>query len=249
MLETGHVIDGIDAITVTAEPIYPDQRATIDRAFASRTYSIYGTREFGMIAAESPLETGLHVNPLNAMVEILLPDGSPAPPGTPGQVVVTDTLNRAMPLIRYRIGDVAAMLPMGKWGLPRLEIVAGRETDFVVSTDGRFISGAALTLISAPGIAQLQYIQSLDGRLTVNYVKTGACTSEGLRELQSKISAVVGEDLPLSLVEVNHIGLLPSGKLQYVRSDLSRQRLAVTYHPGQPPLFTSPVASTAAPAS
>jgi phenylacetate-CoA ligase len=133
----------------------------------------------------------LHVNPLNALVEILLPDGSPAPPGVPGQVVVTDMLNWTMPLIRYRIGDVAAMLAVGKLRLPRLEIVAGRETDFVVTPDDRFVSGASLTLISAPGIAQLQYVQSLDGRLTVNYVKTSDCTSVDVQELRSKISAVV----------------------------------------------------------
>ena len=212
---------------MTAEAIYPDQRAVIDRAFGCRTHAIYGTREFGMIAAESPIEPGLQLNPLNALVEILLPDGTPAPPGVPGQVVVTDVLNRAMPLIRYRIGDVAALLPTGKLGLPRLEIVAGRETDFVVTADDRFISGASLTLISAPGISQLQYVQAADGRLTVKYVTASSCPPESLVELRSKIAGIVGPTVALELVEVKAIELLPSGKLQYVHSELSRRRLAM----------------------
>ena len=64
-----------------------------------------------------------------------------------GAVLVTDLLNGAMPLIRYRIGDMAAWAdgpcPCGR-GLPRLERVAGRVTDFLVGADGRLVSGVYL---------------------------------------------------------------------------------------------------------
>ena len=47
-----------------------------------------------------------------------------------GDVIVTDLLNRAMPLIRYRIGDVAALSPASRCrcgrALPRLSRVEGR---------------------------------------------------------------------------------------------------------------------------
>ena len=58
-----------------------------------------------------------------------------AKPGELGQVLVTDLLNLAMPLIRYRIGDMAIYdetpCKCGR-SLPRLKKVAGRVTDFLV---------------------------------------------------------------------------------------------------------------------
>lgn len=227
MTESGVKVPGIAAVTVTAEPIYSDQRAHIERAFGCRVYSIYGTREFGMIAAESPVEPGLHVNPLNALVEVILPDGSPAPPGVPGQVVVTDMLNRAMPLIRYRIGDVAAMIPDGTTRLPRLDIVAGRETDFVVTPDGRFISGAALTLISCEGISQIQYLQHTAAEVKVRYVRDVNKQKVEIQLLRDKIKNVVGNGVDIHFEEVPEIPILPSGKIKYVESEVSRKLLAV----------------------
>lgn len=228
VLESGQSAPPVRATTVTAEPISEMQRQVIDRAFHCRTYSIYGTREFGMIAAESPLEPGLQVNPLNALVEVLRPDGSSAHPGEPGQVVVTDLLNRAMPLIRYRIGDVASTREPGKLGLPRLDLVGGRETDFIVTPEGRFVSGASLTLITAPGIAQLQYRQDLERRLTVNYIPTADFNTAALLELERNLRDVIGPEMSYEFNAVDSIPLLPSGKLQYVHSEISRKHMAVS---------------------
>ena len=60
---------------------------------------IYGAREFGFMAAEAPGREGLHVNPFNCIIEFLRADGSPAKPGEHGQIVVTDLLNKGMPLL------------------------------------------------------------------------------------------------------------------------------------------------------
>src|SRR5205085_4074529 len=74
-------------------------------------------------------------------------------------------LNYAMPLIRYRIGDLgswaAGACPCGR-GLPRLERVAGRVTDFLVGTDGRLVSGvflATYVVAQRPSLGQVQIRQ------------------------------------------------------------------------------------------
>ena len=68
-------------------------------------------------------------------VEVLRPDGSPARAGEVGMVVVTDLVNRAMPIIRYQVGDTAALASgqcrCGR-GLPLLDSIAGRVADYVV---------------------------------------------------------------------------------------------------------------------
>jgi phenylacetate-CoA ligase len=113
-------------------------------------------------------------------------------------------------------------------GLPRIDIVGGRETDFVVTPDGRFISGASLTLVSAPGIAQLQYIQSSEDTVMIRYVRTTGFSESSLVELKRRVADILGGELRFQLEEVKEIPLLPSGKLQYVYSDVARRRLAVS---------------------
>src|SRR5215469_8001465 len=104
-------------------------------------------------------------------VEIETPNG-PAAPGETGSILVTDLLNYAMPLIRYRIGDLGAWAagtcPCGR-GLPRLEKVAGRVTDFLVGCDGRLVSGvylATYVVAQRPSLGQVQIHQRKAGRLT-----------------------------------------------------------------------------------
>src|SRR5207244_11937336 len=110
---------------------------------------------------ECPEHSGLHVNADGVLIEIVA-GGRPAPPGTPGAIVVTDLSNFAMPLIRYQIGDVGVLAdracPCGR-GLPLLESIEGREADYVVTADGRLVSGISLTenfALMVPGIAHLQ---------------------------------------------------------------------------------------------
>jgi len=225
--DQGLVPPRLEAISVTAEAIGAVERETVEQAFRAPVYSMYGTREFGMLSAECPAHAGMHLNPLSTIVEILGPDGEPAPPGEPGQVVVTDLLNRAMPLIRYRIGDVGVMregfCACGNQ-TPVLDIAAGRETDFIITGDGRWISGASITLVNSPGVARLQYVQKEPGELTVRYQPTGAYDSATLHALEEKLVEVFGAGFRFNYERVEDIPLTPSGKFVYVFSEAARRR-------------------------
>src|SRR5262249_44155697 len=101
-------------------------------------------------------------------LEIETPEGQAAP-GQTGTILVTDLLNYAMPLIRYRIGD------LGSWAcgrcscgraLPRLEQVTGRVTDFLVGCDGQLVSGvflATYVVAQRPSLGQVQIRQDRPG--------------------------------------------------------------------------------------
>ena len=229
--KNGIVTPKLQGVTLTAEPISDEQKMEIEAAFQCPAYSIYGTREFGFIAGECPLRRSMYVNPLNVIVEVLATDGSPARLGENGQVVVTDLRNLAMPLIRYRIGDIAALLPndeSGCRGLPRLEISAGRETDLIVTPDGRYVSGASITLVSSPNIRQLQYRQTEVERLVIRYVPSGPVSDSEFDGLRTKLADVFGTEMQFVFEEVDDIPRSQSGKFVYVYSEVSRQRLAVT---------------------
>ncbi|MEK6235678.1 MAG: hypothetical protein N2C14_13295 [Planctomycetales bacterium] len=227
---TGRAAPNLRAVTVTAESMTEEQRRQAESVFECPVHRIYGTREFGFLAAECEDRRGMRINPLNAVVEFIAPDGSPARPGEPGQVVVTDLLNRATPLIRYRIGDVGTLAANSNpqcERFPRMEISAGRETDFIVTPEGKWISGAAITLVHAPGIVEVQYVQEVAERLTVRYVADENFQAESLAELRRRLRETFGDGLDYAFQQVAAIGLTDSGKRQYVRSNVARRALGL----------------------
>jgi phenylacetate-CoA ligase len=152
-------------IIATSMMLLPHERAIIERVFGIKVTDLYGCEEVGLIACECERHEGLHLNVEQVLVEILREDGTPAEPGETGLVVVTDLLNRAMPLIRYRLEDLAeratAPCSCGR-GLPMLRRVVGRTADFLKRRDGSRVAGISLienTLTRIPGIHQMQIVQ------------------------------------------------------------------------------------------
>lgn len=149
--------------------LLPQERQLIERTFSRRVFDRYGCEEVGLIGSECEKHDGLHLNSDHLVVEFLKEDGTPAQPGEFAHITVTDLLNRAMPLIRYRVEDIG--VPSDRFcscgrGLPLMEKVVGRRADFLTAPDGTKVAGISLienTLTRLPGIAQMQIVQqSLD---------------------------------------------------------------------------------------
>jgi phenylacetate-coenzyme A ligase PaaK-like adenylate-forming protein len=158
------------SIVTSAEGLEPEERALVERVFGCPVFNRYGCREVSVIASECLAHTGLHVMAEGLYLEIVQGD-RPAGPEEMGSLLVTDLLNHAMPLIRYRIGDVGSWAegpcPCGR-GLPRLGAVHGRMTDFLVGADGRLVSGvflATYVVAHRPGLGQVQITQTKAGEI------------------------------------------------------------------------------------
>src|SRR5262249_41754766 len=160
---------------------------------------------------------GLHV-------EVVVGD-RPAAPGETGAVLVTDLLNRAMPLIRYRIGDLAAWepgdCPCGR-GLPRLRGVAGRVTDFLVGTDSRLVSGvflATYVVAQRPSLGQVQIHQDQPGRVRYR-IRRGRDfrDPEDLEYLREATRRHLGAAAGVDWEFVEELEAGPSGKYLFSRS-------------------------------
>ena len=122
----------------------PEQREFLEETFGGKVFNRYGCREISLLASECERHTGMHVNSDAVIVEIEPVAGMPE---NVGRVLVTDLLNRSMPLIRYEIGDFASWVdgpacPCGR-SLPRIAQIEGRSTDFLRLPDGTLISGPA----------------------------------------------------------------------------------------------------------
>src|SRR5437867_7666028 len=158
------------------------QLTVIEQGFDCSVTNRYGCEEVSLIACECERHQGLHINADSVHVEILRTDETgaltmPVRPGESGSVVVTDLTNRAMPIIRYQVGDVAVLsdriCSCGR-GLPLLERIEGRDADYIVTPAGQLISGISLTenfALQVPGVVQFQIVQETVGRFLFRLVR------------------------------------------------------------------------------
>jgi phenylacetate-CoA ligase len=186
-----HRITGIEptGIITSSMMLVEHERKTIERVFGRRVFDLYGCEEVGLIGSECERHDGMHLNVEQQVVELLRDSGAPAGPGEAGHIVVTDLLNQAMPLIRYRMEDRADVrarpCPCGR-GLPAIGRIVGRTADFLKRADGARIAGVSLienTLTRIPGIDQMQVVQDELGRIALRVVPGPAFTPDRRREL------------------------------------------------------------------
>jgi phenylacetate-CoA ligase len=207
-------------IIATAMVLHGWQRRIIEEVFRCRVTNRYGCEEVSLIACECERHEGLHVNAEGVYVE-LLRDGRPVPPGEAGSVVVTDLTNRAMPLVRYQVGDVAVWsdrpCSCGR-GLPLLERIEGREADYVVTPSGELISGISLTenfALHVPGLAQLQIVQERRDRFLFRIVRGADFGPDSLRRIAALAAERFGPAVAHRCEYVDAIPSEPSGKYRF----------------------------------
>lgn len=101
------------AVLSSAEPLSDALRSELCRSWRCAVFDHYGLTETGYGGGvECAGQDGYHLREADLYFEVIDPlSGRPALDGTPGEVVFTTLSRRAMPLIRYRTGDVATMLP------------------------------------------------------------------------------------------------------------------------------------------
>lgn len=207
-------------IITSAMVLHGWQRRVIEEVFHCPVTNRYGCEEVSLIACECDRHQGLHVNADGVYVEILR-EGRPARSGEPGSVVVTDLSNRAMPLLRYQVGDVAVLAagrcPCGR-GLPLLERLEGREADYVLTGRGELISGISLTenfACELPGVAQLQIIQETVSHFRFRLVRGPDFGPDTLGRLDALVARRFGPGTGYECEYVDRIPQEASGKYRF----------------------------------
>ncbi|MGZ8291816.1 MAG: phenylacetate--CoA ligase family protein [Telluria sp.] len=213
---------GIRVAFVTSERLYDEQRAQISGAFGCPVANGYGGRDAGFIAHQCPAGS-MHITAEDIVVETIGPDGKPAAPGTAGEIVVTHLATGDYPFIRYRTGDVGVLgdkqCACGR-GLPVLQEIQGRSTDFLVAQDGTIMHGLALVYIlrDLPQVKAFKIVQeSLD--LTRVQVVTEAPLDAAARSaIEAGFKARLGAAVRVDIEQVEAILPEKSGKYRYVVS-------------------------------
>jgi phenylacetate-CoA ligase len=208
-------------IISTSMMLLAHERRVIEAAFGCKVTDRYGCEEVGLIACECEVHNGMHLDIEHLYIEFIRADGSAAPAGEEGAIVITDLLNRGMPFIRYRIEDVGVptdrVCPCGR-GAPLIERVTGRVADYLKRADGSLVAGVSLverTLTAIAGIEQLQVVQSSREEIVLNVVRAADFSAASEAKLLAEFAAVFGPGIAFRPVYLTSIPQERSGKYRF----------------------------------
>jgi len=122
-----------------AEPWTEQMRAALERELGIVALNAYGLSEIvgpGVSAECLEARSGSHVQEDHFMVEVIDPhSGAVLPPGAEGELVFTTLTKEALPMVRYRTGDISALdlapCPCGRTSA-RMARVRGRYDDMLI---------------------------------------------------------------------------------------------------------------------
>jgi phenylacetate-CoA ligase len=157
-----------------AEMLDADTRAFIESTFGVPIFNEYGTVDIASraIAWECERHTGFHINMDAIFLECVDEQGEPVAPGEEGYIVATNLFRYATPMIRYRIGDVGIFSEQpcacGRQ-FPIIQSIVGRSDDFIVLSNGRWISpfSAMHVCYDVPGVKRYKIVQEEHDRIII----------------------------------------------------------------------------------
>ncbi len=213
----------LKAVICTAEKMYPHHRTALEQTFSCPVVDEYGSSENGVIAFQCKLG-GLHMMSDHLAIEFVDETGAPVAEGERGRIVITDLSSYAMPLIRYDIGDVGsasgAVCGCGIT-LPLMEIVEGRQEDFIRTEGGTLVHAAYLCYtLKDDAVREFKMYQKSRESLLVQIVKSPRFTEETQRALEARLRTALGDRIAIRFEYLESIPREVSGKLRYFVSEI-----------------------------
>jgi len=195
-----------------AEPWTEGLREAIEGALGVTAVDIYGLSEVmgpGVSAECVEGRDGAHVNEDHFLVEVVDPEtGQPLPDGAVGELVFTTLTKEALPLLRYRTGDLASLTrepcACGRT-FARMSRVLGRTDDMLIIRGVNvFPSEVERALLAIPELApHYQLVVERPGHLdelTVQVEGKAEATS-----VRKQLHSVLGLTAQVEIVEPGSI--------------------------------------------
>ena len=127
----------VKTIITMGEVLTRSMRRQLEECYSARVYQLYGAAEAMHMAHECIMREGMHVDSERYYLEVR---GRKQPFQGSGSLLITDLLNRVMPLIRYEIGDevqFASHLCDCGDNTPLIRSVKGKHTEIFRTPSGR----------------------------------------------------------------------------------------------------------------
>ncbi len=213
----------VNGIISGSEMLFDKTRESMGKAFRCKCISRYANEEQGFLGQDGYEDNVFQTNRAHYYYEVLKFDkNEPVEGDEVGRIVVTDLKNYSMPLIRYDTGDIGRLAMMTENGrnYQVIKSFGGRKIDMIYNATGNRISPHSITnaMWKFKDINQYQLVQ----KGTMEYMLKINVNEDFHRdhELKDVILHVLGSNARLSIVRVNEIPVLRSGKRKYIVNEM-----------------------------
>jgi phenylacetate-CoA ligase len=206
-------------------------RRKVEAEYGVPFRSAYGLVETSVVAGECPEGGGMHTVMDNFIIEVIDPEtGENLRDGEEGELVITPLNNVAMPLIRYRTGDVGSIIPymLCKCGNThsKISLVRGRVSQFIKVSGRRILPMDVEEVVAfMPGLGdEYQIILDHPGELEKLKIKAEIRPEiQNAENVKKKMEETIRKNLGIE----SEVELVPLGSLG--RSLFKAQRIIKTY--------------------
>ena len=212
-------------IFTTSELITKAEKNFIKSVFDADVFDQFGCVELGRTAWECPSHQGYHIDVESVVMEFIK-DDEQIESNESGEIVYTGLYNYAMPLIRYKIGDIGTpsseKCNCGR-GLPLMSVIEGRKDDFLISNDGDKISPRIIgeKFRNFEGVSNYKLIQQNKEEVKILLVKNKNFVPTLEKMIKKEICQTLGEKTICIIEYPEEIPREKSGKIRKIISKVN----------------------------
>ena len=222
-----NVCPGLKICICTSENCTEEDKNIIEKAFGVRAVNEYGTSEVDLIAFETESGKWLLSNE-NIYIEVIGEDGKQITEGGEGRILLTALHNKAMPFIRYEIGDKAVIAP-GKNEI-ELKRILGGVNDIVILPSGKKSSGVSFYFITRSIMEKIDSLkefiirQVAPDKFVFDVVSDEEISDSDKKMIQKNLDMYLETGLSFEINRVDKIKRTKAGKMKHFYSELGDLR-------------------------
>ena len=203
----------------TSEMCSSHDREIMERGFGVPVANEYGCAEMDVLAFEDP-NNNWTLSEANVFFEVVDDQNNLLPIGSEGNLIITSLHNKAMPLIRYKLGDVAIINPVRLGNKLVLEKVICRTNEFALLPSGKKVPALTFyyitkTLIQQEfGVKEFVVKQLLANTFQFDYVADQELSVAAIQKIKKAMDDYLEPELKALFIKKQKIDRSPSGKFK-----------------------------------
>ena len=211
----------------TSEVLTFEDRKILNSAFGVVVVNEYGISEAGGITAFEDGDSNWILSHETQFIEIVDDEGFLVDIGKEGKILITDLHNKAMPFIRYEVGDTGILKFQENNNELSLSTLTGRTNDTIMLPSGKRSPGLTFYYISrsileSSGVLKEFIIRQVTlDTFIFDIISNRNLTDNEINQIQRKMDIYLEPGLTLKINRLNTIKRPKSGKLKHFYSEIN----------------------------
>ena len=210
---------------VTSEMLYETDKKLLQEQLGVPVINEYGASEIDLIAFTNQRDEFI-VNSESLFVEILDENDKVVANGQAGRIIITSLYNKALPIIRYEVGDHGVLSQESSLKQPILQDILGRSNDNALLPSGKVVPGHTLyyvtkSVIEDDGNVKEFIVEQLAlDQFKVIYVSVNELKKDELDAIQKALDQYLEPGLHILYERVTMLDRSRRGKLKQFSSKI-----------------------------